>query len=111
MYQVYEEAKARMGIAAKSLAARVAGQLQNQWIVLTGRGVRMRTPLPRLSTASAHSVTAGRAALRRGSARPPTPTHGTLPKCRYIRRNRIEITFGGLEDWRRVATRYDGTRR
>jgi transposase len=28
-------------------------------------------------------------------------------KRRYKRRNRIEITFGRLKDWRRVATRYD----
>jgi len=28
-------------------------------------------------------------------------------KRRYKRRNRIEIMFGGLKDWRRVATRYD----
>ncbi len=28
-------------------------------------------------------------------------------KRRYKRRNRIEIMFGRLEDWRRVATRYD----
>ncbi|GAB4275890.1 MAG: hypothetical protein Kow0013_29840 [Pararhodobacter sp.] len=28
-------------------------------------------------------------------------------KQRYKRRNRIEIKFGGLKDWRRVATRYD----
>ncbi|MBB3952658.1 transposase [Aureimonas jatrophae] len=28
-------------------------------------------------------------------------------KRRYIRRNRIEIMFGRLKDWRRVATRYD----
>lgn len=27
-------------------------------------------------------------------------------KRRYIRRNRIEIMFGRLKDWRRVATRY-----
>lgn len=26
---------------------------------------------------------------------------------RYKRRNRIEIMFGRLKDWRRVATRYD----
>ena len=26
---------------------------------------------------------------------------------RYRRRNRIEIMFGRLKDWRRVATRYD----
>ena len=28
-------------------------------------------------------------------------------KRRYKRRNRIEIMFGRLEDWRRVATRYE----
>jgi len=28
-------------------------------------------------------------------------------KCRYKRRNRIEIMIGRLEDWRRVAARYD----
>jgi transposase len=28
-------------------------------------------------------------------------------KQRYKRRNRIEITFGRLKDWRRIATRYD----
>jgi transposase len=28
-------------------------------------------------------------------------------KRRYKRRNRIEIMFGRLEDWRRVVTRYD----
>jgi len=28
-------------------------------------------------------------------------------KPRYKRRNRIEIMFGRLKDWRRVATRYD----
>ena len=28
-------------------------------------------------------------------------------KRRYNRRNRIEIMFGRLKDWRRVATRYD----
>ncbi len=26
---------------------------------------------------------------------------------RYMRRNRIEIMFGRLKDWRRIATRYD----
>ena len=29
-------------------------------------------------------------------------------KRHYKRRNRIEIMFGRLKDWRRVATRYDG---
>lgn len=28
-------------------------------------------------------------------------------KRRYKRRKRIEIMFGRLKDWRRVATRYD----
>ena len=28
-------------------------------------------------------------------------------KRRYKRRNHIEIMFGRLKDWRRVATRYD----
>ncbi len=28
-------------------------------------------------------------------------------KRRYTRRNRIEIMFGRLKDWRSVATRYD----
>ena len=28
-------------------------------------------------------------------------------KRRYKRRNRIEIMFGRLKGWRRVATRYD----
>lgn len=28
-------------------------------------------------------------------------------KRRYRRRNRIEIMFGRLKDWRRVANRYD----
>jgi transposase len=28
-------------------------------------------------------------------------------KRRYKRRNRIEIMFGRLKDWRRLATRYD----
>ena len=28
-------------------------------------------------------------------------------KRRYKQRNRIEISFGRLKDWRRVATRYD----
>jgi transposase len=28
-------------------------------------------------------------------------------KRRYKRRNRIEITFGRLKDWRRVVTHYD----
>ena len=31
----------------------------------------------------------------------------THDKRRYRRRNRIEIMFWWLKDWRRVATRYD----
>lgn len=31
----------------------------------------------------------------------------TYDKRRYERRNRIEIVFGRLKDWRSVATRYD----
>jgi transposase len=31
----------------------------------------------------------------------------TYDKRRYKRRNRIEIMFGRLKDWRRVATRHD----
>ena len=31
----------------------------------------------------------------------------TYDKSRDKRRNRIEIVFGRLKDWRRVATRYD----
>lgn len=30
-----------------------------------------------------------------------------LDQRRYKRRNRIQIVFGSLKDWRRVATRYD----
>ena len=41
----------------------------------------------------------------------PGRTSGDKParydKRRYKRRNRIEIMFGRLKDWRRVATRYD----
>ena len=32
-------------------------------------------------------------------------------KRRYKRRNRIEIMFGRLKDWRRVAARYDLSRK
>jgi transposase len=39
---------------------------------------------------------------RKSRARPIR--HG---KRRYKRRNWIEIMFGRLKDWRRVATRYD----
>lgn len=30
-----------------------------------------------------------------------------IRQASYKRRNRIEIMFGHLKDWRRVATRYD----
>ena len=41
--------------------------------------------------------------------RPEVPQERTwkYDKRRYKRRNRIEIMFGRLKDWRRVATRYD----
>lgn len=46
-----------------------------------------------------------------GAARPGRPAKTAKPikhdKRRYKRRNRIEIMFGRLKDWRRVATRYD----
>ncbi len=32
---------------------------------------------------------------------------GQIRQARYRRRSRIEIMFGRLKDWRRVATRYD----
>ncbi|MCE8007471.1 transposase, partial [Aestuariivita sp.] len=45
--------------------------------------------------------------------RPPVPGQKQSKRAvkrqkrRYKRRNRIEIMFGRLKDWRRVATRYD----
>ncbi|MBY0335616.1 MAG: hypothetical protein K2X11_03335 [Acetobacteraceae bacterium] len=44
-----------------------------------------------------------------GAEMPPCPSRS----CRYARtlrhqRRRIEIAFGRLEDWRRIATRHDG---
>ena len=41
---------------------------------------------------------------------PGRKSRNTAVKCdkrRYKSRNRIEIMFGRLKDWRRVATRYD----
>ncbi|MBS1037863.1 transposase, partial [Gluconobacter cerinus] len=41
---------------------------------------------------------------------PGRKSHGKpvkYDKRKYKRRNRIEIMFGRLKDWRRVATRYD----
>ena len=40
-------------------------------------------------------------------ARKSRKTTVKYDKRRYKRRNRIEIMFGRLKDWRRVATRYD----
>jgi len=40
---------------------------------------------------------------RRGKRKAPV----TYDKRHYKRRNRIEIMFGRLKDWRGVATRYD----
>lgn len=54
-----------------------------------------------------------REALTDKGIRPCTPerkSHGRAvryDKRRYRCRNRIEIMFGWLKDWRRVATRYD----
>ncbi|GEM_PF-620703 len=52
-------------------------------------------------------------ALKQKGIKPCIPgwKSGSLPvrydKRRYRRRNRIEIMFGRLKDWRRVAMRYD----
>lgn len=35
------------------------------------------------------------------------PKAVSYDRRRYKRRNRIEIMFGRLKDWRRIATRYD----
>ena len=54
-----------------------------------------------------------RDALKDKGIKPCTPgrkarkTPVRYDKRRYKRRNRIEIMFGRLKDWRRVATRYD----
>ncbi len=54
-----------------------------------------------------------RDALKDKGIRPCIPgrkSRGRAVRCeelRYRRRNRIEIIFGRLKDWRRVATRYD----
>ena len=39
--------------------------------------------------------------------RKPRGKTARYDKRRYQRRNRIEIMFGRLKDWRRIATRYD----
>lgn len=54
-----------------------------------------------------------REALQDKGIRPCIPSRKSRSKAvrydkrRYKRRNRIEIMFGRLKDWRRVATRYD----
>jgi transposase len=51
-----------------------------------------------------------RDALKDMGIRPCIPGRNSRAKHdkrRYKRRNRIEIMFGRLKDWRRVATRYD----
>ena len=54
-----------------------------------------------------------REALKSKGIRPRTPARKSRDKTapydkrRYRRRNRIEIMFGRLKDWRRVATRYN----
>ncbi|WP_150282679.1 transposase, partial [Salipiger aestuarii] len=40
-------------------------------------------------------------------SRKPRKTPVKYDKRRYKRRNRIEIMFGRLKDWRHGATRYD----
>ena len=54
-----------------------------------------------------------REALKDRGIRPCIPgrkSHGKAVRYdrrRYTRRNRIDIMFGRLKDWRRIATRYD----
>ena len=48
--------------------------------------------------------TRGSRPASQGAKPEPSPSYD---KRRYKRRNRIEIMFGGLKDWRRVATQYD----
>jgi transposase len=54
-----------------------------------------------------------REALKDKGKRPCIPGRKSRSKAvcydrrRYKRRNRIEIMFGRLKDWRRIATRYD----
>ena len=54
-----------------------------------------------------------RDALKDKGIRPCIPGRKSCGKAvrynrrRYKRRNRIEIMFGRLKDWRRIATRYD----
>ena len=53
--------------------------------------------------------------MRTGSAKPCSPGPKSRKKTvkydkrHYKRRTRIERMFGRLKDWRRVATRYDGS--
>jgi transposase len=54
-----------------------------------------------------------RKALKDKGIRPRIPGRTSRGKavrndrCRYRRCNRIEIMFGRLKDWRRIATRHD----
>ncbi len=54
-----------------------------------------------------------REALQHRGIRPCIPSRKSrgepvrYDRRRYKRRNRIEIMFGRLKDWRRIATRYD----
>lgn len=67
-----------------------------------GRLVRPEGPAPNrydrrdLSQGTSHGI---------GRKSPSLPIK--YDKRRYKRRNRIEIMFGRLKDWRRMATRYD----
>ena len=66
-----------------------------------------------LLTHKGHDADWFREALKDKGIRPCIPGRKSRGKAvrydkrRYRRRNRIEIMFGRLKDWRRVATRYD----
>lgn len=66
----------------------------------------------RCSNWSAFAAPSLREALEHKGIKPCIPgrkscTKTEYDKRRYRRRNRIEIMFGRLKDWHRVATRYD----
>ena len=71
------------------------------------------TPLKRLIADKAYDAQSLRDRLRsrRVIATIPSTAMRTVPyrhsRLAYRRRNRIERLFGHLENWRRVATRYD----
>jgi transposase len=67
----------------------------------------------RMLTDRGHDADWFRDALKDKGIRPCIPGRKSRGKTirydkrRYRRRNRIEIMFGRLKDWRRIATRYD----